>query len=336
MTRYEILARIAFLLILIGLPLTALGYEHVLRPLWHPHRLIKVAAYAPEAGGFSPAVIHVEAGETVTLRFTSMDVTHGIAIGPGLGADLGYIDPGQQGEITLTFDAPGTYTYYCTTWCSVDHWRMRGVIQVRDSSGIAGLPQAQPDPVIQQLVDEGINIDLLHMEMSDHIMPPFETPPSAQRGETLAASAVIPAQLEDVSWRRTHTPNEAISLLESENPALTQRELRDVAAYLWRGGVAYDADIAWQYALNCAACHGESGGAEGPAAPLTAEIPSAFANGAYMYRMRSDVLYAKIRRGGMGTDMPNFGTVFTPQETWALVDYLWILAVESELNEHTP
>jgi len=41
--------------------------------------------------------------------------------------------------------------------------------------------------------------------------------------------------------------------------------------------------------------------------------------------MRSDVLYAKIRRGGMGTDMPNFGTLFTPEETWALVDYLWTL-----------
>jgi mono/diheme cytochrome c family protein len=37
---------------------------------------------------------------------------------------------------------------------------------------------------------------------------------------------------------------------------------------------------------------------------------------------RSDVLYAKIRRGGMGTGMPNFGTLFTTEETWALVDYL--------------
>jgi mono/diheme cytochrome c family protein len=41
-----------------------------------------------------------------------------------------------------------------------------------------------------------------------------------------------------------------------------------------------------------------------------------------MFTRRDDVLYAKIRRGGMGTDMPNFGTLFTPDETWALVDYL--------------
>ncbi len=38
------------------------------------------------------------------------------------------------------------------------------------------------------------------------------------------------------------------------------------------------------------------------------------------------MLYAKIRRGGMGTGMPNFGTVLMAEETWALVDYLWRLA----------
>ena len=41
-----------------------------------------------------------------------------------------------------------------------------------------------------------------------------------------------------------------------------------------------------------------------------------------MTTRRGDVLYAKIGRGGMGTDMPNFGTLFTLNETWALVEYL--------------
>jgi mono/diheme cytochrome c family protein len=30
----------------------------------------------------------------------------------------------------------------------------------------------------------------------------------------------------------------------------------------------------------------------------------------------------------MGTEMPNFGTVFTREETWALVNYLWTLPFE--------
>ncbi|MCC6803564.1 MAG: cytochrome c [Anaerolineae bacterium] len=49
----------------------------------------------------------------------------------------------------------------------------------------------------------------------------------------------------------------------------------------------------------------------------------AFADPAYMFGRRGDVLYAKIRTGGMGTDMPNWGTVFTPDETRGVVDYLW-------------
>jgi mono/diheme cytochrome c family protein len=61
------------------------------------------------------------------------------------------------------------------------------------------------------------------------------------------------------------------------------------------------------------------------AAALATTAPAAFTAANFADR-RSDVLYAKIRRGGMGTGMPNFGTLFTPAETWALVDYIWLLA----------
>jgi mono/diheme cytochrome c family protein len=37
----------------------------------------------------------------------------------------------------------------------------------------------------------------------------------------------------------------------------------------------------------------------------------------------TDIFYAKIRRGGMGTGMPSFGPIFTEQETWELAEYLW-------------
>ena len=80
----------------------------------------------------------------------------------------------------------------------------------------------------------------------------------------------------------------------------------------------------------CAACHGENGDGQSLATVSTASEPAVFADFDYMLHMRSDVLYAKIRRGGMGTDMPNFGTLFTPEETWALVDYLWQLSLEEE------
>jgi mono/diheme cytochrome c family protein len=31
----------------------------------------------------------------------------------------------------------------------------------------------------------------------------------------------------------------------------------------------------------------------------------------------------KIVRGGMGTGMPYWGPIFTEEQVWALVDYLW-------------
>ena len=39
----------------------------------------------------------------------------------------------------------------------------------------------------------------------------------------------------------------------------------------------------------------------------------------------SELYYAKVRRGGMGTGMPSWGPVLTRDETWMLVDYLWTL-----------
>lgn len=334
MKRYETFARITLICIFAGLPLATFGYQNILRPMTHTHRVIDVQAWAPEAGGFSPAVVRIDVGETVTLRFTSMDVTHGVAIGPGLDADLGYIDPGEQGEITLTFDEPGKYTYYCTTWCSMDHWRMRGIIEVRDPLHPNVPPQGQTDAVIQALVDAGVNIDVNHIdeaEREDETV--FPVAPSAARGESLMTAAAIPPQLYDAAWRQSHTPNDAVMHLQIANPALPLADLRDITAYFWTKEMVVEPATIRQYELNCAACHGESGHAEGPAATFTAEVPSAFGEPVYMFSMRGDVLYAKIRRGGMGTDMPNFGTLFTRDETWALVDYLWALSLTEPWRE---
>jgi len=332
MTRSELLARITLFAIVAGLPLAVLGVERGLRPMAEPHRVITIEAWAPEAGGFSPPAVEVNVGETVTLRFRSMDVTHGIAIGPGLDAELEYVDPGEQGDITLTFDEIGTYTFYCTTWCSRDHWRMRGIIQVRDPNAPFAAPPAQTDPIIQRLVDEGVNIDAAHT--GEHV-PVIALPvtPSAQRGRDLAERALVLPPLDAADWRQRHAPQVAIPMLQASNPTLPEADLYHLAAYLWRLDARDEAPTARQYDLNCAACHGQSGHAEGPAAPFTAEQTTAFADSAYMFATRPDVLYAKIRRGGMGTDMPNFGTLFTPDETWALVDYLWRLAFETDVNE---
>ncbi len=335
MSRRELTARLVFLLILVGLPLGILTYQYWLRPAAAAPRVIDIVAAVPEAGGFQPNAISVQAGETVTLRFRSADVTHGVAIGPALGVDLGEIEPGHVKEVTLTFDKAGTYTFYCNTWCSPNHWRMRGVVEVHDTSGIQ--PAPQHDPVIDRLTAKGVDIDAYLNEgtpmpgMGSTPVPTFSLPqlPSASHGATLLGKTSIPANLTDLTWRQTHTPAEALEALQVANPASTPADLMDVGAYLWTRDAKPDvlANTAAFYNKNCAACHGPTGDGKGIAAAQTVKPPAVFADPARMATRRSDVLYAKIRRGGMGTDMPNFGTVLTPQETWELVDYLWQLSL---------
>jgi high-affinity iron transporter len=144
--------------------------------------------------------------------------------------------------------------------------------------------------------------------------------------------------VNDPLWRHSHTPAQALDLLIEANPQALQANLIDLVAYLWTADTAPEMLAAAQslYNKNCAACHGQSGGGDGPAADTTAEKPVAFADPAYMFEMRGDVLYAKIRRGGMGTGMPNFGTLFTPDETWALVDYLWTLPIATQPETLAP
>lgn len=336
--RRERFALLVVILIVIGLPAAALGYQYKLRPELDDHTVIEIAAVVPENGGFAPDAITVNAGEKVTLRFTSMDVTHGVAIGPGLDADLGHIDPGTSKEITLTFDHPGTYTYYCTSWCSRDHWRMRGTIQVTDPKNPDAVPVPQRDPVIERLIEEGVDIDAtLHNSEGDHGGMAMELEPitlairpSAERGKALAARTIIPADLNDAEWRFSHTPQQALELLIASNPDKTTNELADVIAYLWTHNADPERLKAAEtlYNQNCAACHGPTGDGTGPGAENTAEKPVAFADFNYMFGMRGDVLYAKIRRGGMGTSMPNFGTLFTQDETRMMVDYLWMMPFE--------
>lgn len=334
--RPEFIARVLLALIVVGLPSLVLGFQFVVRPQLDGPRTIDISASSPENGGFQPANITVNAGETVTLRFASNDVTHGIAIGPGLGIDLGHVDPGHVKEVTLSFTDPGTYTFYCNTWCSLDHWRMRGVVEVRDPANPNATPARQVDTVIEALAAEGVDIDAPHgesppMNYMDAMSVLIESP-SAQRGRQIAPSLDIPPELLEESWRRSHTPLQGVVLLLTRNPQTSTCSLADAVAYLWTINTLTQTRAGAElfYAKNCAACHGQTGDGDGIVSTLTAESPVAFSDSNYLFGRRGDVLYAKIRRGGMGTDMPNFGTLITPEETWALVDYLWTLGIEIE------
>ena len=340
MTRSELAAVAALLLVVIGLPVTILGYQFGLRPGLAEVRTIDIVAAAPEAGGFQPDSIRVAAGETVRLRFSVPDVTHGLAIGPGLGLDFGQVDPGEVKEVEVTFEEAGRYTLYCNTWCSPSHWRMRSTIQVIDPANPDAPPSSGgPDPVLESLAERQVDIDAPHPAAV-----PAE-PPSPVRGGAVVASLGddLPAELLDERWRRSHSPVEAQQMLAAQG--VTEAEAWDAVASLWLVDLTPDDRrvAAELYAKNCAACHGENGDGFGPGADVLAAhqaehpgemamnmatAPTAFDDPSTMLGGSGDIYYAKLRRGGMGTSMPSFGQLFTPAETWQLVDYLWTFVFE--------
>ncbi len=320
MYKQELLALCALLIILIGFPMGVFAYQYGYLPSTHGEaKVIDLVARAPEAGGWDPEYITVNKGDTVRLRITGHDVVHGFAIGK-LGIDVGPIVPGEVATVEFVADEVGQFTYYCNVWCDPYHYRMRGTLEVVDP--------AAPDalPITEEGADFGLDIDSPH---EAEFYP--ATPPSAVRGRALADQIELPAlgdgSTELAEVLRRQSPSAVFQAIREGEAAasLSDEEVWDLVAYLWSTATTPERQATGEalYAKNCAACHGETGGGDGPGGRYMEERPTDFTNARTMAGGSSQIYYAKIRRGGMGTGMPYWGTIFTEEETWSIVDYLW-------------
>lgn len=278
----------------------------------------------PEQGGWQPGNLTVAVGEPLHVALTSDDVVHGFAVAHHVMEPVDVM-PGQVTEVTLRFERPGTYTYYCTRWCGPNHWRMRGTIEV---GGSGGRPDtAGPAPYLAL----GLDIDAPH--------PPSAVParqPSAERGAAVAAAQdSVPAP-----WRIDQSPAARWRELRARRALrrFTDQEVWDLLAEVWRSSAAPGERATGRrlYARNCAACHGESGRGDGvmaerssgarhdsaSAAGHRVSAPTDFSAPALLGASPA-VLHGKIVRGGMGTGMPAWGTILTDREAWAVVRFLY-------------
>ncbi len=290
--------------------------------------VVEIHAVMPERGGWLPGNLTAEAGTPLNLRLTSDDVMHGFAVGqkPWPAVD---VMPGQITRLSLNFDEPGTYTYYCTRWCGPNHWRMRGTIEVKDSENASpptGLPS---QPLYVQL---GLDIDSPHK-----VDVRLDRSPSATRGKGLGDT--LPVQFIARDAYQEQAPFTVWQELRAGlgTTVLRDDELWDLVAYIWRSQTTQESLQLGQqlYTENCAACHGENGDGAGviDVAQATeydsesfghARLPPAdFTDARRMLGASTALLQGKIIRGGMGTGMPYWGTIFTDEEISALVDYLW-------------
>ncbi len=326
MKRSEYAARM-----LIGaLALAALGV-----PLWSWSHTPLIHARMAENGGWTPGVLHATVGQPVHLRLTSDDVMHGFAVGQ---MDLQAVDvePGKITDVTLTFSKPGTYTFYCTRWCGINHWRMRGTVEVDGG---------KPDPAISTpplYVSLGLDLDAPH----DSPLAP-RLRPSAAAAQDVAAQSLLSSFIS-VDFYRTHSPYEAWKELRGKAPlaGLNDQQIWDMVAFIWQSNSTQDAIVEGKalYAQNCAACHGEGGGGNGVFADQLAAAgmsggptsmfrrPADFTDPRRMLGASPALLQGKILRGGMGTGMPSWGPIFNEVDIWKIISYLYTF----QFKEFTP
>ncbi|MGE5140928.1 MAG: c-type cytochrome [Rudaea sp.] len=329
----ELLALAVVLFILLAFPAALFAYQ---TRLTNPPgvRVITLTANAPGKGGWQPDAIQVNLGETVRLRIASTDVVHGFAV-PALGIDVNEILPGHVQEVEFRAAKAGRFPFACTRWCSVDHWRMRGVIDVINPAIPEPTPKPAAPPLYQKL---GINIDALH--------PAQNTPPvraSAARGAVLAPT--LPAEVRDAAYLRTHAPAGVWARLRSDDSlkGFSDAGLWDAVAWLWKQAAGEEAIASGEklFARDCAACHGETGRGNGPAgvnlpgltaihaATADAHMPSDLkkgpanlTDGKQMLGASDALLQGKLLRGGMGTGMPEWGSLYSEQQMWDVIAYI--------------
>lgn len=319
MTRAELLSRILIMVAALG----AIG-----APLFYWTRTPLIHARMAEDGGWSPDVIQAEVGKPLHLRFTSDDVVHGFAVGQ-MEMDPVDIKPGKVTDVELTFEKPGIYTFFCTRWCGLNHWRMRGTVEVSGSD-----PEIEP-ATVPPYVTLGLDIDAPH---EAPVIPSNQ--PSAIKGKELAKDLQI-SPWATPEFYRANSPYQLFESLHST--ALSDAEKWDVVSYIWESNTTPNAltNGAQLYAQNCSACHGENGAGDGVFADdlaqageasmqsmtgannMSMQTPVDFTDSERMLGASPALLQGKILRGGMGTGMPMWGSIFTEEEIWDLIAYLY-------------
>jgi nitrous-oxide reductase len=77
---------------------------------------------------FTPDIVTAKVGDTVIVHLTNTeqtaDATHGFAV-PTKNVMLS-LDPGESTTVEFVADKPGTYSFYCTEFCSALHLEMQG------------------------------------------------------------------------------------------------------------------------------------------------------------------------------------------------------------------
>jgi cytochrome c len=125
-----------------------------------------------------------------------------------------------------------------------------------------------------------------------------------------------------------------VFLLLKGQSDLSDAQIWDWVAFAWRESATQEAWArgARLYARDCAACHGEQGQGDGPAGrdlpglqkmmPKLKQGPADFTDLRRMSALSDVYLQGKVLRGGMGTGMPEFGSLYSLDDQWSVIAFV--------------
>lgn len=116
-----ILAALAAFIVVAPLPVQAAAPTH---------RTIRMEASSFQ---YTPGVVRVNQGDTVTIELAATDVVHGLHV-DGYGVEM-TADPGQTASLTFVATRPGVFRLRCSVTCGALHPFMIGKLYV----GLNGL-----------------------------------------------------------------------------------------------------------------------------------------------------------------------------------------------------
>jgi mono/diheme cytochrome c family protein len=90
------------------------------------------------------------------------------------------------------------------------------------------------------------------------------------------------------------------------------------------------------YLANCATCHGARGDGQGPRAYFINPKPRNFVEDASRARFNRPALFAAVSEGKLGTEMPAWSKVSTPQQVADVAEYVFQAFVQGKADTLTP
>ena len=142
--------------------------------------------------------------------------------------------------------------------------------------------------------------------LADHVLSQFVQPHSA---------AAVGAASAAISGTRAHGGREADALAAS-NRADRNARLPDGLNGDARRGAAF-------YRANCVACHGVQGDGAGPRAYFINPRPRNFTDADTQARYNRPALYAGVAQGRVGSEMPAWSKVASPQQIADVSEYVF-------------